>query len=1219
MDTACSSSLVATHLAVRSLRSGECDLALVGGVNLMLLPEITINFCKSRMLAADGKCKAFDAAAEGYVRGEGCAMVALKRLSDAREHGDPIIAVIRGSAINQDGRSGGITAPNGPAQEAVIRKALQDAGIDAAAVGFVETHGTATPLGDPIEAQALGAVFGRSRDAEHRLAIGSVKTNIGHLEAVAGLAGLIKAALVLKNAVLAPNLHFKQVNPYIPLDSLGLTVPTSARPWPAGQGPRVAGVSSFGLSGTNAHVVLEAFGENGPPISSAAGSLQLLTVSAKSDTALKQIAARFQAHLSQEHSDSFEDICFTANAGRSHFSHRLAVVADSKDQAGRQLSAFCDGRPAEGMTNGCLEDGGSPAKVAFLFTGQGAQYKGMGRVLFQTQPVFRKSLEHCEELLRPHLERPLLKVLYPEPGDASILNQSLYTQTALFALEYALVQLWRSWGVRPAVVMGHSLGEYAAACAAGVFSVEDGLKLIVERARLIESLQERGEMAAVLADSEQVAAAIVPFAGEVSIAALNGPRNTVISGAGPAIRKIMEGFAARGVVCRPLNVAQAFHSPLLDPMLDRFEQAAGRIRFKAPEIGLISNLSGRRIDGNEIPDPLYWRRHLREPVRFSDSIATLTQMGYRIFIEIGPQPVLSAMARSIAEVPESCWLPSLSRQAEDLTQMLESLAALYVRGVAVDWDGFHKERPHRRCALPTYPFQRERYWMELPTAIPRVESTDAGVAWRSIVEAGRCQSEQGPLDLRPESYAERWNRLERLTNALTAQTLLQLGAFKQANESFSADEILKRCSIQPTYRHLLHRWLARLADSGMLKTEGASFMNPRPFDLLSVKPQLESAREAFSDQPRLMEYIERCGNMLAEVLTGRQTALETLFPGGSPEVAEWLYGEFSVSRYVSGIAASAVAALVSAQVPDAPLRILEIGAGTGGTTGAVLRSLPPRPTEYWFTDVSEFFFHRAKERFAEFSSIQYGLLDIEQPPQGQGFAPHSFQAVVATNVLHATRNLDTTLGHVLQLLTSGGLLVLSEVTRELAWYDITTGLIEGWQKFEDGWRSDSPILSAAKWAEVLKRSGFEEVEVLPQKGSVAEVLGQHVIIARAPIKEQSAGMIPSGVPRPSTKFSKEDRANTGSEKPSAGDSDEAARKVLDSPADERRANLVDFVLLQVAQVLRMGSSQRPSRRSRLMDLGIDSLMAVELRNRLGTALELPEPIACQPHIRLSHP
>lgn len=473
------------------------------------------------------------------------------------------------------------------------------------------------------------------------------------------------------------------------------------------------------------------------------------------------------------------------------------------------------------------------------------------------------------------------------------------------------------------------------------------------------------------------------------------------------------------------------------------------------------------------------------------------------------------------------------------------------------------------------------------------------------MEAGRCQSEQGPLDLHPESYPERWNRLERLTNALTTRTLQQLGAFKQADTSLSADEILQRCSIQPIYKNLLRRWLTRLAANDLLKVEGTRFVAHRPFDLWQVKPQLESVREVFSDQPRFMEYIERCGNMLAEVLTGRQTALETLFPGGASELAEWLYGEFSVSRYISGIAASAVSALGSAQVEEAPLRILEIGAGTGGTTGAVLRSLPPRPTEYWFTDVSEFFFLRAKERFAEFPSVQYGLLNIEHPPQGQGFAPHSFHAVVATNVLHATRNLDTTLSHVLQLLTSGGLLVLSEVTRELAWYDITTGLIEGWQSFEDGWRNDSPVLSAEKWAEVLKSSGFEEIEVLPQRGSVAEVLGQHVIIARAPIKERSADMVSSGGPRSSTKYSNEDRANVGNERLSDDGSDEAARKVLDSPENERRANLVDFVVLQIAQLLRMGTTRRPKRRSRLVDLGVDSLMAVELRNRLGKDLELP--------------
>jgi acyl transferase domain-containing protein/SAM-dependent methyltransferase len=1205
VDTACSSSLVAVHLAVRSLRSGECDLALVGGVNLMLTPEITINFCKSRMLSANGKCRTFDAEADGYVRGEGCAMVALKRLSDAKSNGDRILAVIRGSAINQDGRTSGITAPNGPSQEVVICAALKDGGVNPADVGYIEAHGTATPLGDPIEMHALGNVFGQGRRVDRPLAIGSVKTNFGHLEAAAGIAGLIKTALVVQKGIIPPHLHLDRINPHIPLDQWPVTIPTKATPFPSYSATRIAGVSAFGLSGTNAHVILEAFGDAGQPGRSVTGSLQVLALSARNETALKQTAQRFHAHLSQEHSDSLEDICFTANAGRSHFNHRLSVVAETKDQASAQLSAFCDGGSAENMVKGSIEDGAPPAKVSFLFTGQGSQYEGMGRELYQTQLAFRKALDQCQEVLRPHLGQPLLSALYPEPGSPSVLNQSLYTQTALFALEYALVQLWRSWGVLPSVVMGHSLGEYAAACAAGVFSVEDGLKLIVERARLIESLQEHGEMAAVLADSDQVAPAIAPFAGKVSIAALNGPRNTVISGAGPAIREIIENFAARGVVCRPLNVAQAFHSPLLDPMLDRFEQAAGRIHFKTPKIGMISNLTGRFIDGDEILHPLYWRRHLREPVRFSDSIATLRQRGCRIFVEIGPHPVLSTMAQLIDGGEESCWLPSLNRQTGDWTQMIGTLAALYVRGVAVDWDGFYRDRPHRRCALPTYPFQRERYWLDFPGTTKGDSSQNPALAWRSVVEAGRRQSEQGPLGLQPESYIERWTCLERLTNAVTAQTLLKLGVYRQANESYSADEILDRCSVQPTYRHLLHRWLARLVDSGALRWEGANFINPRPFDLLPVRPQLESAREAFSDHPRFVEYIERCGNMLVEVLTGRQSALETLFPEGSPYFAEWLYGEFPVSRYISGIAASAVSALVSAQAGDAPLRILEIGAGTGGTTGEVLRSLPPRSAEYWFTDVSEFFLNRAKERFTEFSCLRYRMLDIEQPPHGQGFVPNSFHAVVATNALHATRNLDTTIDHVLHLLTSGGLLVLCEVTRELAWYDITTGLIEGWQRFEDRWRTDSPILSPERWLEVLESKGFEEVEVLPQKGSVAEVLGQHVIIARAPIKEPSMDMVWSGVAAQSPQASKENRASTECEALSISGFDQAARRVLDSPAEERHSSLVDFVLAQVALVLRMRSSHRPGRRSRLMDLGIDSLMAVELRNRLGKALGLP--------------
>ena len=403
----------------------------------------------------------------------------------------------------------------------------------------------------------------------------------------------------------------------------------------------------------------------------------------------------------------------------------------------------------------------------------------------------------------------------------------------------------------------------------------------------------------------------------------------------------------------------------------------------------------------------------------------------------------------------------------------------------------------------------------------------------------------------------------------------------------------------------MSRWIDRLIDDQIFQREGNGFIKLKSFGDESLEPLLEQARNLFSDIPFLLKYIERCGNMLADIVTGRQTALETLFPEGSSELAEWLYGEFPISRYISSIAASTVSALVSANAYASSSRILEIGAGTGGTASAVLQWLKPHSVEYCYTDISEFFFHRTKERLAEFSSIiQYGLLDIEQPPHKQGFAPHSFHVVIATNVLHATRNLNTTLDHVLQLLSSGGLLVLCEVTSELSWYDITTGLIEGWQIFEDDWRTDSPILPANKWVEVLRERGFGEVEVLPQEGSPAEVLGQHVILARAPLQLRPVVSVAKEAERLSS-GSMENRLTIDNASSSGADFHEAARKVIDSLVDERRANLVDFVLLQVADVLRMGSRHRPNRRSRLMELGMDSLLAVELRNRLEKAFELP--------------
>jgi len=713
LDTACSSSLVSVHLACQSLRAGECNLALAGGVQLILSPEVTIFLSKAHALSPDGRCKTFDASANGYGRGEGCGIVVLKRLSDALADGDRILALIRGSATNHDGASSGLTVPNGLAQQGLIREALKNSKIEPYAVSYVETHGTGTALGDPIEVEALGTVFGKERPKDHSLMIGSVKTNVGHLEAAAGVAGLIKVILAMQHEEIPPHLHFKQPNPHINWDKLPIAVPTEPTPWSTGKKRRLAGVSSFGISGTNAYVILEEAPIREPQPATAERSGHLLTLSAKTEEALKELAKSYEQYLTEKPDLDLGDVCFTAYTGRSHFEHRLSVVASSTTQVCEKLAAFSTQQEATGVFSRQVS-GTSQPKVAFLFTGQGSQYVGMGRQLYETQPIFRAALDHCNELLRPYLEKPLLEVLYPASGESSPLDETAYTQPALFALEYAVFELWQSWGIKPTTVIGHSVGEYVAACVAGVFSLEDGLKLIAARGRLMQVLPPDGEMVAVLADEGKVQAAIEPYAQEVSIAAFNGSESLVISGKRQAIREVCATLETAGIKTKPLQVSHAFHSPLMEPMLAAFEQVARQVTYSSPRIGLISNVTGEPVNA-EITTPEYWCLHIRQPVRFAASMKTLHQQGYEVFVEIGPKPTLLGMGRSCLPEKETAiyaFLPSLRPGQADWQQMLQSLGQLYVYGVSIDWLGFDQNYPRQRVALPTYPFQRQRYWVE---------------------------------------------------------------------------------------------------------------------------------------------------------------------------------------------------------------------------------------------------------------------------------------------------------------------------------------------------------------------------------------------------------------------------------------------------------------------------------------------------------------------------
>lgn len=708
VDTACSSSLVTIHLACDSLRRRECELAVAGGVNLIFSPEVSISFCRARMLAPDGRCKTFDAAADGYVRGEGCGMVVLKRLVDAIDDGDTILALVRGSAVNQDGASGGLTVPSGPAQEAVIRQALESGGVLPEQVGFVEAHGTGTSLGDPIEVKSLGAVFGQ-RSRQQPLVIGSVKTNVGHLENAAGIAGFIKVVLALKHEEIPPHLHFRNPSPHISWPDLPIQVAVEALPWCRGERRRLAGVSALSFSGTNCHVVLE----EAPLLTTEPAAfrrpLHLLTVTGRSEASLRVQANATRNALSETSNTDFADFCFSTNTGRPAFQHRLALVANSSHASQQQLDGFLERGTSAAVFNGVAGESGP--KIAFLFTGQGSQYAGMGRELYDTQPVFREVIDHCDAFLKDELPVRLLDVLFPSPQNDKLIHQTAYTQPALFVFEYALYRLWRSFGIEPAIVMGHSVGEYAAACAAEVFTLADGLRLIAARSRLMGALPSGGTMASVFAGQSAVTPYVESFRHVLSIAAVNGPNSTVISGAADAVRQVTAALEKNGLAVQPLAVSHAFHSPLMAPMLREFEQVAHQIRFNAPLLGLVSNLDGVRA-GASIASAQYWIDHVRRPVLFEQGMKTLAAEHVDTFVEIGPRPVLIGMGKACLPGVEARWLPGAGIGPAGWSSLLESLAELFVRGAPVDWRGFDNGYARSRVPVPASVYERRPIGIE---------------------------------------------------------------------------------------------------------------------------------------------------------------------------------------------------------------------------------------------------------------------------------------------------------------------------------------------------------------------------------------------------------------------------------------------------------------------------------------------------------------------------
>lgn len=803
IQSSCSTSLVAVHFACQSLLSGQCEMALAGGVSIRV-PQRTGYWYEEGMIASpDGHCRAFDHRAQGTLPGNGLGIVVLKRLEDASRDGDFIHAIIKGSAINNDGHvKVGYTAPSLEGQTEVISKALAMAGVEPHTIGFVEAHGTGTAIGDPIEVEALTRAFRRHTERTQFCALGSVKTNIGHLDTAAGVAGLIKAVLALKHKTIPPSLHFERPNPAIDFASSPFFVNTQALDWPNGTHPRRAGVSSFGIGGTNVHVILEeapAPAESSPPQTS-----QLLTLSARTRTATDTMAQQLAGYLVGEENSNLSDVIYTQNVGRQIFTHRAFIVAGQRKEFVEKLQ--------RGPAGATLPDGQRP-RIAFLFPGQGALHVNSARELYETEPFFRQTLEQCSAVLAPALGRNLSELLYPSQNKLAEASQKLsqpeWALPALLSVEYALASLWRKWGIEPEALIGHSFGEYTAACLAGVFSLPDALHLALKRSRLMQQLPP-GAMCAVNLSAEEVRSLLT---GTLAIASINGRSQCVVSGAIPEVESLEQDWKQQRIAFRRVEVERAYHSAMIDPLLEEFTQLVEQTRRSAPSIPFISNVTGQWIKPQQALDAAYWSMQMRSPVQFAAGLDQLQAEGIDAFIEVGPNQTLSPMAkqhlgRETLILPS---LPSVRSEASARRTILNSLGQLWQAGAEISWPAFYQHEHHLRLPLPAYAFERQRHWVETsPTeraaAANRVETTSetGQTATQTITEAPSAtasltpQKHVVPRAGMAQEYVAPRNELERRLIEIWSDVLLVEGIsirdnfFDLGGDSLIATQILSR-------------------------------------------------------------------------------------------------------------------------------------------------------------------------------------------------------------------------------------------------------------------------------------------------------------------------------------------------------------------------------------------------------------------------------------------
>ncbi|MDF0732205.1 SDR family oxidoreductase [Pseudomonas entomophila] len=1087
VQTACSSSLVAVHMACESLRSGECAMAVAGGVAVSFPQQAGYRYQPGMIFSPDGRCRPFDADAQGTFAGNGVGAVVLRRLDDALRDNDPILAVLRASAINNDGsHKVGYTAPSVLGQREVIRDALLLADVEAASIGMLEAHGTGTPLGDPIELQALREAFAERSDIGG-CALGSVKGNLGHLDTAAGIASLIKTVLAVRHGKIPPCVHFQRPNPALKLEQSPFHVPREALDWPAG--PRRAGVSSFGIGGTNCHMIVEALPEPLRP-TLATPRADALLLSAASEASLRRLAGAYAERLGS--GDAPAHLAHTAlHARQLDLPQRLAVPLH--EETAHALQAYAQGSDDALLHVGLRHDG----QQLWLCSGQGSQWAGMGLDLYGVAPAFTQSLDRAFACAAGHLDPPLREVMFGEHG--ALIDRMDYAQPAIVAFTVAMAAHWREQGLSPDLLIGHSVGEFAACVIAGHYPLETLLPLVIRRGQLMHQSGADGRMLAVFCTPARLAP--LAEAHGVEVAVYNAEEHLVASGAAPAIEALAQALQARQIRCTPLGVAGAAHSRLLEPILDAWQHACASLQAAPGKTPVISTLTGQVLALETLDQADYWRRHLREPVRFHQALQAALDQGIGVALEVGADAPLASIGKR--SFPTRCaWVASARRHKASTELQREALLKLFAAGLNLDWRSLLPSRGLRGDA-PLYPFDEQRYWCAAaPTQAAPAPTQDL------LLQGGRLviEREAAALDL---------PRLERLYRCVTelhglyVDKLVRQCVGDAIDHGVTALQVLRGGRLLPRHRQLLERLLRACAEDGYYRLEHDRYHSAEALPHARHAALLVELRGCCEGLEVIADTVERAGEQLFAMMSGSVEPVAVIFPQSASSGVEVLYQQFSYGRYFNQIAAGVVAGLVrqKQQAGGAPLRILEVGGGTGGTTAWLLPELAEvADVRYCFTDISPLFSRRAQEKFGAFDFVEYQQFDLHKPAAEQGFSDGHYDLIVAANVIHATQHIGDTLGNLRPLLKPGGALLMREITRPMRLFDFVFGPLV-LPLHDQAARGGELFLSTAHWQRQCLESGFERVDWLPDDGTPTARISEHILLARTAVAAATTGLV----------------------------------------------------------------------------------------------------------------